>query len=205
MPVFNQSRQTIIRLIFAATFLIIAGRLFILQVVSDKYKLLALDNAVYRKVVYPDRGIIFDRNNKAILNNTIIYDLTVTPYEVRKVDTFFLCNLLSIDTAEFRERIITAIIKNVRYRPSVFEGLLSLDLQAKLEENIWRFPGFTLIERPIRNYLYNAGAHLLGDIGEVDTAIIRRSNYFYQMGDYVGRSGLEQYYESVLMGQRGVQ
>ena len=205
MPAFNQSRQTIIRLIFGATFLIIVVRLFILQVVSDKYKLLALDNAVYRKVVYPDRGIIFDRNHKPILNNTIIYDLTVTPYEVRKVDTFFLCNLLSIDTAEFRERIITAIIKNGRYRPSVFEGLLPLELQARLEENIWRFPGFTLIERPIRNYLFNAGAHLLGDIGEVDTAIIRRSNYFYQMGDFVGRSGLEQYYESVLMGKRGIQ
>lgn len=205
MPVFNQSRQTVIRLIFAATFLIIVARLLILQVFSDKYKMQALDNAMYRKVVYPDRGIIYDRNNKAILNNTIIYDLTVTPYEVKKVDTFYLCSLLNIDTAEFRSRMITSIIKNGRYRPSVFEGLLSLDMQAKLEENIWRFPGFTLVERPIRTYPYKAAAHLLGDIGEVDTAIIRRSNYFYQMGDYVGRSGMEQYYESVLMGQRGVQ
>ena len=75
MPVFNQSRQTVIRLIFAATFLIIVVRLLILQVFSDKYKMQALDNAMYRKVVYPDRGIIYDRNNKAILNNTIIYDI----------------------------------------------------------------------------------------------------------------------------------
>lgn len=205
MPAFNQSRQNIIRLIFGTTFLIIVTRLFVLQVASDKYRLQALDNAVYRKVVYPDRGIIFDRNQKAILNNTIIYDLTVTPYEVRKMDTAFLCSILSIDSTEFRNRMISAIIRNGRYRPSVFEGLLSIELQAKLEENIWRFPGFTLIERPIRNYIYNAGAHLLGDIGEVDTGIIRRSNYFYQMGDFVGRSGLEQYYESVLMGKRGVQ
>ena len=176
-----------------------------LQVVSGKYKTQALDNAVYRKVVYPDRGIIFDRNNKPILNNTIIYDLTVTPYEVKDIDTTLLCSLLSIDTAELKTRIISAIIKNGRYRPSVFEGLLPIDMQAKLEENMWRFPGFTLVERPIRSYPYSAGAHLLGDIGEVDTAIIRRSNYFYQMGDYVGRSGMEQYYESVLMGKRGVQ
>jgi penicillin-binding protein 2 len=205
MPVFNQSRQTVIRLIFAATFLIIVVRLFILQVFSDKYKLQALDNAVYRKVIYPDRGIIFDRNNKAILNNTIIYDLTVTPYEVKDVDTAYLCSILNIDTVEFKDRVVGAIVKNGRYRPSVFEGLLSLDLQAKLEENIWRFSGFTLVERPIRSYPFKAGAHLLGDIGEVDTSIIRRSNYFYQMGDYVGRSGMEQYYESVLMGRRGVQ
>lgn len=205
MPVFNQSRQTVIRFIFAITFLIIIVRLGILQIFSDTYKSQAFNNAVYRKVVYPGRGIIFDRNKKAILNNTIIYDLTITPYEVKNVDTSYLCSLLSIDTAQFKNRVITAIIKNGRYRPSVFEGLLSLDLQAKLEENIWRFPGFTLVERPIRTYPYSVGGHLLGDIGEVDTAIIRRSNNFYQMGDFVGRSGLEQYYERVLMGTRGVQ
>jgi len=128
MSVFNQSRQTVIRLIFAATFLIIVVRLFMLQVVSGKYKTQALDNAVYRKVVYPDRGIIFDRNNKPILNNTIIYDLTVTPYEVKDIDTTLLCSLLSIDTAELKTRIISAIIKNGRYRPSVFEGLLPIDM-----------------------------------------------------------------------------
>lgn len=205
MPAFNQSRQTVIRLIFGITFIIIIIRLAMLQLFSDKYESMAFSNAVYRKTIYPDRGIIFDRNKKAILNNTIIYDLTVTPYEVKNVDTGYLCSLLSIDTAQFRQRIITAIIKNGRYRPSVFEGLLSLDLQAKLEENIWRFPGFTLVERPIRTYPFRAGAHLLGDIGEVDTAIIRRSNNFYQMGDFVGRSGLEQYYERILMGQRGIQ
>lgn len=205
MPVFNQSRQTVIRLIFAVTFLIIVVRLAILQVFSNKYEEQAFSNAIYKKTVYPGRGIIFDRNNKAILNNTIIYDLTVTPYEVKQVDTSYLCSLLSIDTTEFKTRVVTAILKNGRYRPSVFEGLLTIELQAKLEENIWRFPGFTLVERPIRTYPYKAGAHLLGDIGEVDTAIIRRSNNFYQMGDYVGRSGMEQFYESVLMGQRGVQ
>ncbi len=205
MSVFNQSRQNVIRFIFAATFLIIVVRLFILQVASDKYKAQALDNAVYRKVIYPDRGIIFDRNKRPILNNTIIYDLTVTPYEVKDIDTTLLCTLLNIDTTELKDRIISAIIKNGRYRPSVFEGLLPIDIQAKLEENIWRFPGFTLVERPIRTYPYHAGAHILGDIGEVDTAIIRRSNNFYQMGDYVGRSGMEQYYESVLMGKRGIQ
>lgn len=204
MSVFNQSRQNVIRLIFGITFLIIVVRLSVLQIFSDEYKLQAMDNAVFKKVVYPDRGIIYDRKGKPVLNNTIIYDLTVTPYEVKGIDTSYLCSLLNIDSAEFRSRILTAILKNTRYRPSVFEGLLSLDLQAKLEENIWRFPGFNLIERPIRTYPYSAGAHLLGDIGEVDTAIIRRSNNFYQMGDFVGRSGMEQYYESILMGQRGV-
>ena len=206
MPVFNQSRQNVIRLIFVATFLVIVARLFMLQIVSSKYQIQAMDNAVYKKVVYPDRGIIYDRKGKPILNNTIIFDLMVTPAEIKNVDTNYLCNLLAIDTSEFNRRMRNVLFKNRnRYTASVFEDLLPPDMQAKLEENIWRFPGFTLVERPIRAYPYHAAAHLLGYIGEVDSAILRRSKFFYQLGDYVGRSGLEQYYESVLMGQRGIQ
>lgn len=71
---------------------------------------------------------------------------------------------------------------------------------------MWRFSqGFYLQERKLRAYPYNVGAHMIGYVGEVDSAIIARSNGFYQPGDYAGRSGIEAYYEKVLMGQRGVQ
>lgn len=96
-----------------------------------------MDNAVYPKVKYPDRGIIYDRNGKAILNNTIMYDLEVTPNQVKGVDTAYLCQLLEIDTVEFKKRIITAIVKNGRYRPSIFEDLLPPMVHARLEENIF--------------------------------------------------------------------
>ena len=78
-------------------------------------------------------------------------------------------------------------------------------MQAKLEENIYKYPGFTLVERPVRTYPYNAAAHIMGYVGEVDSGMLKRSNFFYQLGDYAGRSGLEQYYEKVLMGERGIQ
>jgi penicillin-binding protein 2 len=78
-------------------------------------------------------------------------------------------------------------------------------MYARMEENIWKFPGFNLQERPVRVYPYNAAAHIMGYVGEVDSAILRRSNNFYQLGDYVGRTGLEQSYERVLMGQRGIE
>ena len=87
MPVFNQSRSYIIRLIFLVTVLLIIAQLVNLQVFSSKYEQLAQDNAVFRKVVYPPRGIIFDRKDKAILNNTIMYDLMVLPYEIKNLDT----------------------------------------------------------------------------------------------------------------------
>ena len=205
MSVFNQSRSNIIRLIIIGVFLVIVAQLFKLQVISGKYQKLAMDNAVYPKRIYPNRGIIFDRTGKAILNNTIMYDLTVTPSQVKNIDTIAFCTLLEIDTAEFRKRILDARYKNGPVRPSVFEDLLPPGMQAKLEENIYKFQGFTLVERPVRVYPFNAAAHIMGYVGEVDSNILKRSNFFYQLGDYVGRSGLEQYYEKILMGKRGMQ
>jgi len=205
MPVFNQSRQTVIQLIILATFVILIVRLFILQILSPQYQIQALDNAVDRKIIYPDRGIIFDRKGKAILENTLTHDLMILPTQLKGIDTFGLCRILGIDTSEFKQRLVGAIIKNGRYRPSVFEASLPVDKFVKLQENIYRFePGFYLQDRPIRSYPYKAASHLLGYIGEVDSIILKRTNYFYQMGDYMGLNGLERYYESILMGQRGV-
>ena len=206
MPVFTQSRSYIVRIVFAIAFVIIIARLFALQVVSSKYERLAQENAIFKKIVYPARGVIYDRNGKAIVTNTQMTDLMVVPSDIKNVDTTFLCRLLEIDTAEFRNRIITAIVKNGRSRPSAFESLLSPEKHARLEENSWRLGnGFYLQERNVRSYPFSVGGHFVGYIGEVDSAIIARSEDFYQMGDYVGRSGLESSYERVLMGQRGVQ
>lgn len=205
MSVFNQSRTYIIRIIFLSVLAIIALQLINLQLFSSKYDKLAQDNAVFPKIVYPERGIIYDRKGKAILNNTIMFDLMVTPSEVKQIDTLAFCKLMEIDTAEFRSRIVNAIIKNSRVRPSVFQSLLTPQMQARFEENSWRFPGFALIERPVRTYPYNVGAHLLGYINEVSTKDIEKSGDFYRMGDYIGKDGLEAAYEKVLMGQRGVE
>lgn len=205
MPVFNQSRSRIIKLIFLSAFLVLLAQLFNLQVISGKYAQLAMDNAVYPKIIYPERGIIYDRKGKAILNNSVMYDLMVTPSAVKNIDTLELCSIMGIDTSEFKKRIREAIFKNGYVRPSIFEDLLPLDLQAKFEENSWKFPGFVLVQRPVRTYPFNAGAHIMGYIAEVNQKQIEKSGGFYRMGDYIGQNGLESYYEQVLMGQRGVQ
>ncbi|GAA4743366.1 penicillin-binding protein 2 [Flavisolibacter ginsenosidimutans] len=206
MPVFTQSRSYIIRIIFAVAFFVIIARLFALQVVSSKYERLAQENAIFKKIVYPPRGIIYDRNGKAIVTNQQMTDLMVIPSEARGVDTAYICQLLEIDTTDFKTRMVNAIVKNGRARPSVFEALLSPEKHARLEENSWRLGnGFYLQERSVRSFPLNAGGHFVGYIGEVDSAIIARSEGFYQSGDYVGRSGMESVYEKVLMGKRGVQ
>jgi penicillin-binding protein 2 len=205
MPVFNQSRSNIIRLIFGGMFFIIFAQLFNLQLVSSKYKKMAQENALFPKRVYPSRGFIYDRHGKAILNNTIMYDLMVTPSQVKNIDTAYFCELMGIDGGEFRDRILDAKFKNGPFRPSIFDDLLPPDLYAKLEENIWRFPGFNLQERPVRVYPFDAAAHIMGYVGEVDSAVLKKYNYAYQLGDYIGKTGLEQYYEKELMGQRGIE
>src|SRR6185436_2758367 len=101
MPVYNQSRSRIIQILFIVVFLIIVIQLLNLQIFSTDYKLQAENNAIYRKVIYPDRGIIYDRRGKAILENTVMYDLMVTPSEMKGTDTTALCSILGIDTAEF--------------------------------------------------------------------------------------------------------
>src|SRR5690349_12611686 len=104
MPVFNQSRSRIIRLIFLLTFLIIIAQLFNLQVVSDQYETDARKNALFPKIIYPERGIIYDRKGNAILKNIKMYDLMVTPAELKNFDTLAFCRLMQIDTSEFAKR-----------------------------------------------------------------------------------------------------
>lgn len=205
MSVFNQSRSGIIQIAFGFVFLIIVGQLVNLQVFSAKYKLAAENNAIYRKIIYPDRGIIYDRNGKSILENTIMYDLVVTPVECKGVDTLSLCELMGIDTSEFRKRMKDISFRNGTVRPSVFEPLLSPDMYARLNENMFKFPGFVLSERSARSYPYSAAANVLGYIAEVDSSFLRKhKDEGYENGDYAGITGLERSYEKILMGKRGV-
>ena len=194
-------------LIFIGMFIIIILQLANLQLFSSKYRIQADDQGTFRKVIYPDRGIVYDRKGKAILQNTTIYDLMVTPGKIKGTDTMTLCRILGIDTAEFRKRIVNAIVKNKSYRASVFEALLSNEKMAKLNENMYKFvPGYYLQERPVRDYPYDAAGNILGYLGEVDSNILKNPKFDgYQMGDYIGKTGLEKSYENVLMGQRGIE
>ncbi len=205
MSVFNQSRSRIIRLIFGIAILVITGQLFYLQVISKKYGQLARNNAILERTVYPPRGLVFVRKNQAFVNNTLTHDLMVTPAQIRSLDTTFFCSLMEIDTAEFRNRIITAIIKNSSQKPSVFEASLPPAKYARIEENLWRFQnGFYIQDRPIRSYPFKSGANIVGFLGEVDSNYLKRhTGEGYVSGDYAGLAGLESSYEKALMGERG--
>ncbi|MFY0255103.1 penicillin-binding protein 2 [Chitinophaga sp. 30R24] len=207
MSVYHQPRKTIVILIIAGFVLLIVTRLLYLQMLETKYARLADANAVVKKIVYPSRGIIFDRKNRSILSNDILYDLVVTPGTVKNIDTGYLCNILEISKEDFKLRIGDAVKKNGRMRPSVFAGLLPASTYTRLQESMYLFQsGFELVPRQIRAYPYKAAANLLGYIGEISPGMLKMKDYAdYQSGDYVGLTGLEKTYEKVLMGQRGIQ
>ena len=205
MSMYNSNRGGIIQIIIGVIFCLIIAQLISLQIFSSKYVLAANNNAIYRKIIYPDRGIIYDRKKRALLENTISYDLVVIPNEAKGVDTATLCEILKIDKAEYSKRMIEVIIKNSRVKSGIFEPFLSAELYAQLTENLYRFPGFSLTERSIRSYPYNTAAHVLGYVAEVDVNFLEKhSEEGYEMGDYAGMTGLEKQYEPILMGQRGV-
>jgi len=205
MALYNSNRGGIIQMIIGIVITIIIGQLVSLQIFSNKYKLAADNNAIFRRIIYPDRGIIYDRKKRALLENSISYDLVVIPNEARGVDTSALCEILKIDKEEYNKRMVEVIIKNTRVKVGVFEPFLSPELYAQLTENLYRFPGFSLSERSIRNYPYNTAAHVLGYVAEVDVNFLQKHDTDgYEMGDYAGMTGLEKQYENVLMGQRGV-
>ena len=207
MSAFNQSRKNIVVFVFVLMFIVIIAQLAHLQLFSSDLRLQADAQGTFRKVIYPDRGIVYDRHKKSILQNTIIYDLMVTPNKLKGVDTAALCKILNIDTAQFNKKIVDVIIKNGRTRTSVFEALLSDDKQAMLNESMYLFtPGFYLQERSVRSYPFDAAANVLGYTAEVDTNFLKKhTNEGYVSGDYAGMTGIERSYEKVLMGERGIE
>lgn len=196
-------RKYIIQGIFIAVAAIIAARLFYLQLIDDSYLLSANNNVLRKMVIYPARGVILDRNGQVLVQNEPVYDLLVTPREVKDLDTALLCELVGIDREGF-ERRIKAARDYSPYKASQFEKQIPSTAYAKLQEHLYKFRGFYVQNRTVRNYPDSIAAQFLGYIQEVNDRDIERSNGFYRPGDYIGASGVERAYEELLRGQRGI-
>ena len=195
-----------------ATFIVIVYiiRLFTLQLMSDDYKKNADSNAFLKKIAYPSRGVIKDRHGKLLVYNQPSYDIMVVMNEARNhLDTLEFCEALGITREEFDERMeaIKDRSKNPgysRFTEQMFMSQLSDHDFSVLQEKMFRFPGFYVQKRSIRQYEYPYAAHVLGDVAEVSPSDIEEDDY-YQSGDYIGKLGVERYYEKYLRGEKGVQ
>ena len=189
--------------------LLFIGRLFYLQIMKSDYKAWADSNAFLKKTLYPARGIMYDRNGKLLVFNQPAYDVMLIMREVKPFDTIDFCHTLGIDKEWFKRRI--AEIKNRRlnpgyssYVPQVFLNQLTARECGVLQEKLYKFPGFYIQKRTVREYVRPIGAHVLGSIGEVGKKDIEQDPY-YVSGDYFGSSGIEKSYEQVLRGEKGVE
>lgn len=194
------SRRNIIVVIFLLTAVVLIARLFYIQVIDSSYKLSAENNSQRVETLYPARGLIYDRNGKLLVFNQPSYDLMIAPYELQPFDSTEFCRILRIDIERLRAGIARARIP--RYRREPFIKQISPETYAVLQEKMHKYPGFYVRSRTLRKYSKPIAAHLLGYVGEVDERLIAR-NPDYVMGDYMGISGIEGYYENVLRGEKG--
>lgn len=196
------NRQFVVIGIFVLIGVVYLLKLFSLQVL-DKRWMTDADNNVLRFVTqYPARGKVFDRNGELLVYNEAVYDLMVVPGQIADMDTAEFCRLLDISRETFDERITKARSYS-RIKASIFMSQIPKEDYAHIGEILYRFPGFFFQTRTLRHYPNSIAAHTLGDIGEVDKTQLEADPY-YKQGDYVGKSGIEKFYEKELRGIKGM-
>lgn len=194
-------RRYVFTVVIILVGLVYIARLFHIQVLDKSYEQFALSNAQSVRIIYPARGLIFDRNGEIMVYNQAAYDIMLTPRQMEAFDTTEMCRILKISREDVKERISAA--KAYSYRvPSVFMKQVSYENAALLQEKLYQYPGFYVQTRTLRKYTRQIASHALGYVGEVDQRILTNDSY-YQLGDYIGVSGIEKAYESYLRGQKG--
>ena len=187
-------------IIVAASLLVI--RIFYLQVINDTFKLKSDNNAIKIKYDYPERGYIYDRNGKLLVANQASYDIMVIPRELKNIDTLEFCQLLNITKEDYIKKIAKAKVYSPRL-PSVFLPQLNKSEFAAFQEKIRKFEGFYFQKRSLRDYEVDFGANVFGFITQVNEKLIAKNPY-YNSGDLIGKQGVEEYYEEILRGVKGV-
>ena len=199
-----KSRRTVVAAAIILVFAVIAFRLFQVQILDKEYRITAENNALKYETIYPARGRILDRNGQVIVDNKISYYIMVTPFDVKEFDTLAFCRIFDLDTAfvkdKFREYRLYR--RKIGYQSLVFKRQVTSEQYNMFIEKSFLFPGFTGVPRTSRSYPYEGGGNLFGYISEVDADYIK-DHPEYKSGDYVGKTGMEEAYETLLRGEKG--
>ncbi|MBO7267256.1 MAG: penicillin-binding protein 2 [Bacteroidaceae bacterium] len=202
-----ENRKFVIVGVVITIVLVYIVRLFNLQILSDEYKEYADSNAFLYKTVYPSRGVMYDRTGKLLVSNQPAYDVMVCMRKVKDLDTLAFCQSLGITREFFDKRM--ADVKNRRLNPGyssytdqLFLSQLTAEDFAMFQEQLYKFEGFSIQRRAIRQYNYPVAGHLFGDLGEVSKKNIADDDYYVQ-GDFIGKQGIESFYEKYLRGKKG--
>lgn len=184
---------------------ILLAKLFYIQIVDEKYKINASNNSMVYDIIYPTRGVIYDRNGKIIVGNKVAYDIMVNPREVQAFDTLTLAEALEVSPAFIREKMAEyrRNRRKIGYQSVTMLKQVPAETYMKFDEIRYKFPGFRGQVRSVRDYPINAGGNLLGYVSEVDKDYIDRRPDYYRPGDYAGKTGIEAAREADLRGEKG--
>lgn len=171
---------------------------------TPTYRQRADNNAYYIKPIYPERGIIRDRNGAVLVSNNPTYDLMVIPKQIDSLDTLALANILEIEVPYIQKRFKD--IKNTRgyspYVPQMFLSKIDARIVGKFKEQLYNFKGFILQNRSVRKYEYHHAAGILGYLSEASPVDLEKDKELL-LGDYIGKSGVEKTYDIYLRGVKG--
>ncbi len=195
-------RKSLLPTVVVIAAILMLIRLFYLQVIDESLKLAAENNAIKIIYDYPERGYVYDRDGKLLVANQPSYDIMVTPRDIKEIDTAAISQLLNISNYDYN-RLLAKAIKFSPMLPSVFLAQLNKKEYAAFQEKQRNFPGFEVVKRSLRDYQLHAGANVFGSIGQVNLKTLEKKPY-YNSGDLIGIQGIEEEYEEVLRGVKGV-
>lgn len=217
-----EGRRLVFYGLFIAVGLIYSLRLFYMQVVDDKWKERAAEVSQRKKEIKPPRGIIFDRNDRKVVSNQTFYNLMYIENNIKDLDTHAFAQLLNVPDSfipyrfnEIRRKLdrrtrskITGndtLVNDYRgYTPYAFLTQLTQEEISRIAPKLARFKGFYEQSISMRNYPYPNGGNIFGYLNEIRYKELKEDPVLYNQGDYVGRTGLENYYEKYLRGRKGV-
>ena len=184
------------------------ARLFYLQVYQDKYKLLSDSNSRRDMVQYPPRGYIYDRNGRLLVSNQPAYNLCVTYNLLQPFDTLELCTLLRIDPESLRVQLdkfnqVIRLRRHSRYQPYAIVSQISPQDYPRIQERLYKYPGFSIEKTTMRHYEYPSAANVFGFLSEIGPDADLGQDSPYKIGDIIGATGVERMYEKQLRGIPG--
>ena len=189
--------------------LVLLVRLAKLQIVDhEHFKTLSHENRVRIVPIPPTRGLIFDRNGIVLAENTPTYSLEIIPESVEDMDATLLQLRGIVDLQEDDIAGFHRLMKRRRHFQSIpIRIRLSDEEVARFAVNRHRFPGVDIHARLSRYYPHGAlGVHAVGYVARIDEEELKRVDTAnYRGTSYIGKTGVEQFYESTLHGQVGYQ
>jgi len=201
-------RLTFLALLVVSLFVLLFARLWFLQVMAgERYAGMAEGNAIRSISIDAPRGKILDRNGRALVRNRYANVISVKPAEMgeRKDEVMAdVAGLLGMSVEELTSRVERSRVSPFRPKPVAID--VPGDIRDYIHENApTRFPGVYAETKPLREYPHGTlAAHVVGYLGEISPEQLEDDRYEgYRAGDLVGRTALEDQYESDLRGVEG--